>query len=476
MSVRMMRGHVLDRLRELAGDSVHVAVTSPPYWGLRDYKIPPQVWGGEPGCEHDFDTEIVEGELRKGLGMAVLSERYRGGGHKAGEINNIKAERGCCRHCGAWRGSLGLEPTPQLYIDHLVEVFRAVRRVLRRDGSLWLNIGDSYSAHPGQRKETDKAGPKQRSNTASTRTASRCVPTIKPKDLIGIPWMLAFALRDDGWWLRSEITWAKRAPMPESCTDRPTSATEKVFLLTKSARYFYDNDAVKEPMEDSSLQRLSQPNIFGQPGGPKDPQTGNRSNRKALNNQAERLVKHEKWKTRFEGWDQYDKSLGRNMRNWWLIGPSPYPEAHFATFPPEVPRRAILAGTSERGVCAHCGAPWARVVEKRDTGRKQKMADGWETGPGSHRTIHPMGREAGATGVPVTENITIGWRPTCRCTAEAPIAGTVLDPFLGSGTTALVADRLGRNCIGIELSPDYAAMARRRLEADAPLFLDMAAE
>jgi hypothetical protein len=116
------------------------------------------------------------------------------------------------------------------------------------------------------------------------------------------------------------------------------------------------------------------------------------------------------------------------------------------------------------------------VVEKRDTGRKQKMADGWETGPGSHRTIHPMGREAGATGVPVTENITIGWRPTCRCTAEAPIAGTVLDPFLGSGTTALVADRLGRNCIGIELSADYAAMAEGRVRGDAPLLVQLAAD
>jgi DNA modification methylase len=366
MTTRIMRGHVLDRLRDLPDNSVHCVVTSPPYWGLRDYKIPPQVWPD------------------------------------------------------GWAGSLGLEPTPALYIAHLVEIFREVRRVLRRDGSLWLNIGDSYNSGGNGWRPGNPA-----KNHGNSNRDGVAAPGLKPKDLIGIPWMLAFALRADGWWLRSEITWAKRAPMPESVTDRPTMATEKVFLLTKAARYFYDAEAVAEPTVSLDPDHPSyRPNSVGiAQNGRKEFHAKNETSMRSYSN------------------------AGRNMRNWWLLGPSPYPEAHFATFPPEVPRRAILAGTSERGVCAHCGAPWARVVEKTTTFRG-----------GSGR--------AGRTAAEVT----------CRCTAAAPIAATVLDPFLGAGTTALVADRIGRDCIGIELSADYAAMAEGRVRGDAPLLAQLAAD
>jgi hypothetical protein len=161
-------------------------------------------------------------------------------------------------------------------------------------------------------------------------------------------------------------------------------------------RYFYDAESIKEPMKDVSLQRLSQPNVFNQPGGPKDPQSGNRSHRKAINNQAERLIKHEKWKTRFEGWDEYDKSLGRNKRSVWEVATQPFPESHFATFPPALIEPCILAG--------------------------------------------------------------------------CPKGGTVLDPFGGAGTTGLVADRLQRNAVLIELNPTYAAMAEDRIRDEAPLF------
>ena len=448
MGVRLLAGHVLNRLAELADNSVHCVVTSPPYWGLRDYKIPPQVWGGKPGCAHDFAVETLAAYSSKGhwqqaangeqLATGKIHSRHKGDLNSAREQADSKIERGFCR-CGAWRGSLGLEPEPALYVEHMVEVFREVRRVLRRDGTLWLNIGDSYAAQHGQRKETDKAGDKQRSNTASTGTPSRCVPGIKPKDMIGIPWMLAFALRADGWWLRSEITWAKRAPMPESVTDRPTMATEKVFLLAKSARYFYDAAAVKEDMEVSSVTRVAQ---------------ATRSARNGLENLRDAV---EAGQTK------------RNMRNWWLLGPEPFPESHFAVFPTEIPRRAILAGTSAKGCCPKCGAPWDRVGERES---RPNVVTGVlrEVGGRPHRN------PGGGVGNDARKASDIGWRPTCRCAAGAPIAATVLDPFLGAGTTALVADRLGRNCIGIELSPDYVAMGERRLRADAPLFLELAAE
>lgn len=393
MTTRIMRGHVLDRLRDLPDNSVHCVVTSPPYWGLRDYKIPPQVWPD------------------------------------------------------GWAGALGLEPAPALYIAHLVEIFREVRRVLRRDGTLWLNIGDSYATGAG--KANIAGGDMRVAWQGRTTQPNRMpLPGLKPKDLIGIPWMLAFALRDDGWWLRSEITWAKRAPMPESVTDRPTSATEKVFLLTKSARYFYDAEAVKEDASEDSAK-----NGYSVPKG------GFSANAKHANTDqpAFRAIVER-----------------RNMRNWWLLGPAPFPEAHFATFPPEVPRRAILAGTSERGVCAQCGAPWARLLRKITDYDGQRADALVYTGSAyAYPQSAPRG-PARNFGEPSAE--TLGWRATCRCAAEAPIPATVLDPFLGSGTTALVADRLGRDCIGIELSADYAAMAEGRVRGDAPLLVQLAAD
>ena len=251
--IKILVGHVLDRLADLSDESVHCCVTSPPYYGLRDYGIEPQVWAD------------------------------------------------------GWRGSLGLEPTPALYVEHMVAVFREVKRVLRNDGTLWVNIGDSY------------AGVK----------AAGC----KPKDLLGMPWMLAFALRDDGWWLRSEITWAKRAPMPESVTDRPGCATEKVFLLAKSARYFYDAEAVKEEQSEGTIER------FGNNGSPRQP--GPKS--------------HSAIASEVRSNSSFASPVGvlangkRNMRNWWLLGPEPFSEGHFATFPTEIPRRAILVGCPPGG-------------------------------------------------------------------------------------------------------------------------------
>jgi DNA modification methylase len=341
----------------------------------------------------------------------------------------------------------------------LVEVFREVRRVLRKDGTLWLNIGDSYASG------TKGSGGDGSKKTCHGSTAHQLFSPIKithnckPKDLLMIPAQLALALRADGWWLRSEIVWAKKAPMPESCTDRPTCAHEKVFLLTKSARYFYDAEAVKEESAPRTAANYALGLKFGKGqfiGSPTD----------------KRLP-------RDIAPDEFDAAAGRNMRNVWHLGPSPFPEAHFATYPPEIPRRAILAGTSAKGVCPKCGGPWVRVVE---TERVKHSGT-----PGVFGRHNVPGRETSTSScfrtqlVPVSQ--TIGWRPSCSCdvpysavTGVWPAAATVLDPFLGSGTTALVADQLGRDCIGIELSLQYAAMAERRLRDDAGMFASIAAE
>jgi DNA modification methylase len=382
-----------------------------------------------------------------------------------------------CGRCGAWRGELGLEPGPALYIEHIVEVFREVRRVLRSDGTLFLNLGDSYagswgaqgrrvteSDEPSWHSSQIKNHPKRASHTGTIRGFN-----LKPKDLMMMPARIALALQADGWWIRSEITWAKRAPMPESVRDRPTSATEKVFLLTKSERYFWDAVAVQEESvsdHDSGNgfkreARLS----YADANGPRG------------NDQQWRASRPSVPKGRFGGkWADTDQPAfravmqKRNMRNWWLLGPEPYPDAHFAVFPSEIPRRAILAGTSEKGVCPACGAPWVRVVDKRRTRDGEPLTGSWPVNNG--------GQRIGASGVghwrDRVETTEIGWSSSCSCPAADPVPATVLDCFAGSGTSLVVADRLGRNAVGVELNPTFTEMARKRLIKDAGLFAEVA--
>jgi hypothetical protein len=262
---------------------------------------------------------------------------------------------------------------------------------------------------------------------------------VKEKDLIGAPWLLAFALRADGWWLRSDIIWARPNPMPESVTDRPTKSHSYLFLLAKSARYFYDADAVREPATYGGEQ-------LGIVRGTKRrneamgvPPSGNE----------------------VRGADATIPT-NRNARSVWNIPTQPLAEPHYAAFPEELARRAIQAGTSERGVCPECGAPWRRVVEKTAVPHPN----------GGHQGYHGRGDAKGHTDMSDQARFnwavkTLGWDPSCGCRnrsggTQPPIPATVLDPFLGSGTTALVARKHGRRCIGIELNPAYCQIAERR--------------
>ena len=245
MSYRIIQGDAVWVLRGLPDESVHCCVTSPPYWGLRDYKLEPLVWGGAAGCEHEWGEE----QVARGPAQEQGATSQRKGRTNIDEQRHRGVSQGCwCSLCGAWRGSLGLEPTPELYTQHLVEIMREVRRVLRNDGTLWLNLGDSYAGggNGGHQKGEYFHGHTQRSGDF-TGQAKKAPPGLKPKDLVGIPWMAAFALRTDGWWLRSDIIWSKPNPMPESVRDRPTKAHEYIFLLTKSAKCYYDAEAIKEP-------------------------------------------------------------------------------------------------------------------------------------------------------------------------------------------------------------------------------------
>jgi DNA modification methylase len=336
--VRVLVGDVRDRLAELADESVHCVVTSPPYWGLRDYGTP---------------------------------------------------------------GQLGLEATPEEYVASMVAVFRDVRRVLRRDGTCWLNLGDSYARDPAK----GGSGPNGKHDFIPDYGKAREIvrgkrlprgggrwgggdvsaPGLKQKDLCGIPWRVAFALQADGWYLRSDIIWSKPNPMPESVTDRPTKAHEYLFLLTRSPRYFYDADAIREPLSEATttdaryVRALAGETPYGDAVG-----------------KAEGLGRGPRVKFAPERNDGNPDSmykhppspLGRNRRSVWEIATEPYPEAHFATFPTALVEPCVKAG--------------------------------------------------------------------------CPAGGTVLDPFAGSGTTLLVAKRLGREAIGIELNPVYAALVPKR--------------
>ncbi len=463
MTVEILIGDVMAKLAELPDESVQCAVTSPPYYGLRCY-----------------DAE----------------------------------------------GQIGLEATPEAHIARLVEVFREVRRVLRADGVLWINYGDCYATQPAGNKgitTKERWSPPKANNL--TYGGNKPFSTIghgaKPKDLLMLPARVALALQADGWWLRSMLPWVKRSAMPESVTDRPATAIEYVFLLTKSGEatfwqhrdggatnrrpepdyrwihketgqevdappegwnltadktwrrvnlwrgrdYFYDAEAVRSPLQASTVER-------GYTAAYMD---GVETGKTASAPDSVRAK---------DNWRQNGYvPAGRNFRNSDLfyaslaaphglicgadgeplaldVNPAGFAEAHFATFPPRLIEPLIKAGSSEKGCCPACGAPWVREVEITDR-------------PGHKPRIDEL-RFKGGSGTHGSSKIkTLGWSPSCDCensfttVADDPVPCTILDPFGGAGTTGLVADRLGRDAVLIELNPDYAAMARKRIDTDA---------
>ncbi len=407
-------GDCLSVLRGLPEGCVHCVVTSPPYYGLRDYGT--ARWeGGDPGCQH---------EVRRWEGPKQTQGAQSGHASRRDRL----AREEC--HCGAVRvdEQIGMEATPDAYIARLVEVFEEVRRVLRTDGTLWLNLGDGYANDAKFGGSTGGLHPRAlHGNTSIGRR--RSTTGLKPKDLLMMPARVALALQEAGWWLRSDIIWCKTAPMPESVTDRPTSAHEHIFLLSKSARYFYDAAAVRVPSQSN----------HGSGNG---------------------FARHYQRSREGRGSDlPWQVTADRNLWNYWLIDPEPSSLPHYAGFPSELPRRCILAGTSARGVCPACGAPWRRGTERTDepdASAKGSRFDRGKTGVAGMGRVQPGQRFLERSA---------GWQPTCACDAGDPVPALVLDPFAGTSTTGVVALELGRRFLGIELSPEYAELSRRRLNA-----------
>tara|TARA_R100000655_G_scaffold11440_1_gene26481 strand:+ start:1574 stop:2755 length:1182 start_codon:yes stop_codon:yes gene_type:complete len=389
MTVEILRGDNRETLKTLKDKSINMVVTSPPYWGLRDYGTATWV-GGDPNCPHMRLTKISKNTTTGHAGM-----------FKQGNVVGDAIYKSVCPKCGAKRmdSQLGLEETPEEYVNNLVGVFREIKRVLRDDGTVWLNLGDSYSS--GGRRTTTNQSLRGDKDYGVTRPAPS--KGIKPKDLIGIPWRVAFALQQDGWYLRQDIIWHKPNPMPESVRDRCTKAHEYIFLLSKNVKYYYDHEAIKEPITDSTAKRLLQKNIDNQKGSERA-HAGEKpnGNMKALGRK-----KFDSSMggggTSFVGHSGYKKSDGsymisptRNKRSVWTVTTKPFKEAHFATFPMDLIEPCILAG--------------------------------------------------------------------------CPEAGTVLDPFGGSGTTGIVASNHNRNAILCELNDEYSDIAEKRMESNFPLF------
>ena len=353
-------GDNLATLKTFPDNSINCCITSPPYYGLRDYGTGKWV-GGDPNCRH----------MREGKHSNVINKDNDMQWESGLAVGNAIFKT-VCPKCGAVREDLqvGLEETPEAYIARLVGIFREVKRVLTDDGTLWINIGDSYAGGQGRWGGAVDEDSAQNSNQGSLTQIENTHKwehsEIKAKDLIGIPWMLAFALRADGWYLRQDIIWHKPNPMPESVKDRCTKAHEYIFLLTKSARYYFNSDAIQEDADPKNEARYKSAFNVGKQQDILRPLGGNQT----------------------AGMKEYTGK--RNKRDVWTVIPSHFKGAHFATFPEEL--------------------------------------------------VFPM------------------------ITAGCPKGGVVLDPFMGSGTVGVVAKQNYRNYVGCELNPEYADMARNRLE------------
>jgi hypothetical protein len=357
---------------------------------------------------------------------------------------------------------IGREKTPAEYVARLVAIFDEAKRVLRPDGCLLLNLGDSYASSGTKGKQNlNKLGERLGTGGGHKHTSEEYgrAPTtqgLKPKDLIGIPWMTAFALREAGWWLRSDMIWHKLAPMPESVTDRPTKSHEYVFLLTKSARYFWDAQAVSKPAEtagkiDTTTEKcLSHASAIG---SGKIPSGNGKLGTASI---------------------QGDMT---NLRSVISLGSESCSDAHFAVMHSGLVEICIKAATSAHGCCPVCSAPWRRIVKKeRKATRPGKDTKCLPKSDGDLATAEAngwnrpqvIGNRDPQRHCTTTE--TLGWEPTCKCGAGDPVGCLVLDPFTGTGTTGMVARRLNRRFIGSELNADYAKIARKRIGSPAPLF------
>lgn len=400
----------------LPDESVHVVATSPPYFSLRSYD-----------GDQAVDWPEVSYSPMPGLPQITIP---------------------------AMTAPLGLEETPEAYVGHMVLIWRELWRVLHPSGVCWLNLGDTFARNPGKGVKFSGENTKFSNRQAVEGNRDSEIPEgVKPKDLMGIPWRVVFALQADGWWYRRDIIWWKPNAMPESIKDRPTSAHEYIFLLTKAERYFYDNEAIKEPLKETSLARLGRAigedrkDSDGYPGQTPHTITRPRPNATALRFGGN---KADGYGTRLHSGNEWNPAPGRgaNKRSVWSVSTKGYPGTHYAVWPEDLVEIMVRAGSSEHGCCPKCLAPWQRVIEK-----ETKIIPVEERAGRMGHNGSPPQQSGWYWKAPMVLNEY--WQPTCECSINETIPTRVLDPFAGSGTTPMVANQLGRVGIGMDLAHTY---------------------
>lgn len=477
-------GDNVELMKSLPDNSIDMVITSPPYFGLRSYdSCAEKIWDDDKDCKHEWGISHTRHQEAPGKTSLVKQKGLE-----------YTVTTNTCTLCGAWRGEFGLEPHPQMYIDHLVEICREIKRILKPSGSFLLNLGDSYHN-----------GPAEKDN-----------PWLQPKQLLLIPSRVACALQKDGWILRSDLLWAKPNPMPTPIKDRYNNTYEHIFFLTKKSRYFFDVDAVRIPYDipeeikseifdiNALAKRVTRMSYEGKhkdgktgsssilsnvvtlrrtadkyikehelneeksklikefyhstAGNPLGKTPGDVIDMKRLKEQRERQKKHtEKLGARGSGslpdGELINHPLGKTPGDIFEITVQPYAEAHFAVFPPELVRKPIMASCPER-VCMNCGTPWTyETITKVEHNRENKRTDakvrpdGLERVPNDWEPKQVLGQE---------------WKKNCDCDSDYS-PGIVLDPFNGSGTTCLVAKKLGRRFIGFDINSEYCKIAKKRI-------------
>jgi DNA modification methylase len=443
-TAEIYQGHVIEVLRSLPAELVNVVVTSPPYFGLRQYKGEQEIiWNDNEHCEHLWETKASVSHNALGETSALHG--------KVSQAVKVNGHHSTCLTCGATKCAFGHELTPIEYVDHTIEILREIKRVLRRDGVVWYNIGDSYAENSYG---------------------------IKPGNMCLIPFEVAKRAREDGWFVRMMVIWNKVSTMPESVSGwrwekhrirangakyldcpgcekcnphggyilrrgswRPTRSYEYILMMTKEDDYYGDPEPVREPLKESSIKRIK----YGWHGNRESPGFAQYGDLEVMG-------------------DRFAPSSGRNVRAVWSFPTESSKYSHRAPFPKELPKRCILSSISQKGYCPKCGAPWARVIEKGEIIPQLKNVKYEDRDYGGNQGYYGDGEYLG---IIQHEIKTVGWKPTCDCGIEKTKPGVVLDPFAGTGTTLVVAKELGLKSIGIDISEEYCEMIKRRIEGIA---------
>ena len=454
--INLKIGNVLEKIKLIPDNSIDCIVTSCPYYGLRKYKAPDVIWGGDPACEHEWVNQKI---YRNNLRFRDPNNKASVGNNKNKEIyDNPNTEAYFCSKCGAWHGQLGLEPDYRLYLDHLLMVTAELKRVLKPTGTLWWNMGDSYAgSNNGSNDYRAIQGLNPKRNKLIYNNQKVGIQDMPSKSLMQLPTRFAIRMADEqGWILRNTLIWHKRNHMPSSVKDRLSNGYEFIFFFTKQKHYFFNLDAVRVPVKfpEDVARRMYQ-----------DKQANVNPFNKgtdAARHTKQDIMAHNRIGTYSDPLHTKPfNPLGKNPGDILELTTQPFKGAHFAVFPPKLPEFCIKAGSPDE-VCSAGGKPIVSIIERPKLPSWNKTSKIVEAQNVSENSALRIGGPAYNKWKTEHPDVFKGTKPTCNCNAPFEPA-VVLDPFAGSGTTMLVAKQLGRSAIGIEISPEYAELIKKRL-------------